>query len=210
MTDDLDLLAAWRAGDGAAGEALIARHLESVHRFFANKVRHATDDLVQKTFLACIESVDRFAGRSSFRSYLFAIARNVLLRHWRDHHRGIDPVTISAAILIDGADSPADRVAAHEDERRLLQALRSLPLEQQTLLELAYWEGLSDQDLAEVMELPAGTIKSRLRRGRQLLDAALAAAAPSEQALASSRRTLESWAAAIRARTGIAGDDRRR
>jgi RNA polymerase sigma-70 factor (ECF subfamily) len=209
MTDEA-LLAAWRDGDGEAGHRLVERHLEAVHRFFANKVAHGTEDLVQRTFLACIESVDAFAGRSSFRSYLFAIARHVLFGHWRENRRGFDPLEASAAVLLDHANSPADRVSEREDQRLLLRALRTLPLELQTLLELAYWEGLGDRELAEIVEVPEGTIKSRLRKARGLLEQQLAALATSPAMLESSRLTLEAWAAEIRARTGVEGDGERR
>lgn len=209
MTDEA-LLAAWRGGDAEAGHALVERHLEAVHRFFSNKVQHSTDDLVQKTFLACVESVDDFAGRSSFRSYLFAIARHVLFHHWRERHRELDPLTTSTAGQLQVEHSPADRIAEREEQKLLLRSLRTLPIELQTLLELAYWEGLSDQELAEVIEVPAGTVKSRLRKARALLEQQLASLADSPALLESSRLTLEAWAAAIRARTGIEGDGRRR
>jgi RNA polymerase sigma-70 factor, ECF subfamily len=211
MTEDDDaLLGRWRAGEPAAGEQLIERHLEAVHRFFANKVQHATDDLVQKTFLACLESVEGYEGRASFRSYLFAIARNVLFRHYRDEHHGFDPLTKSAATMIDERNSPADRVAEREEQRLLLRALRTLPLDLQVLLELAYWEGLSDAELAAVVEVPAGTIKSRLRKARHLLDEQLGSLAGSPALLESSRHTLDAWAAGIREVTGIEGSASRR
>lgn len=210
MTGDLELVRAWRSGDVAAGEALVERHLESVHRFFSNKVRHATDDLVQRTFLACVESLDAFEGRSSFRSYLFGIARHVLYHHWRDADRGFDVLTVSVGSRLVDQPSPADHVAARQEQRLLLRALRGLPLELQTLLELAYWEGLSDRELAEALELPTGTIKSRLRKARGLLDAELSSLAPSPALLESSRHTLDTWAAGIRERTGIAGGGQRR
>lgn len=210
MIGDLELVRAWRSGDVAAGEALVERHLESVHRFFSNKVRHATDDLVQRTFLACVESLDAFEGRSSFRSYLFGIARHVLYHHWRDADRGFDVLTVSVGSRLVDQPSPADHVAARQEQRLLLRALRGLPLELQTLLELAYWEGLSDRELAEALELPTGTIKSRLRKARGLLDAELSSLAPSPALLESSRHTLDTWAAGIRERTGIAGGGQRR
>jgi RNA polymerase sigma-70 factor (ECF subfamily) len=210
MSDDRELVHAWRDGDPAAGERLVERHLESVHRFFSNKVRHATDDLVQKTFLACVESVDEFEGRSSFRSYLFGIARHVLYGHYRDGDRGFDPLTASAGTMLVDAESPADLVAARQEQRLLLRALRSLPLELQTLLELAYWEGLRDRELAEVLEQPAGTIKSRLRKARALLDESIANLAGSPALLESSRQTLDAWAAGIRDLTGIEGAGKRR
>lgn len=210
MSDDHELLEAWRGGDAAAGQRLIERHLESVHRFFSNKVASATDDLVQRTFLACMEAVEGFEGRASFRSFLFAIARNVLHRHLRERYRAFDPLTVSVSHLANDQRSPADRVTELEEQRLLLRALRTLPLELQTLLELAYWEGLSDHELAEVLELPSGTIKSRLRKARQQLEATLPRLARSPGVLESSRQTLDAWAAGIRARTGIEGGGKRR
>ncbi|MCX4247351.1 RNA polymerase sigma factor [Paraliomyxa miuraensis] len=210
MNDDHELLHAWRSGDPDAGQRLIERHLESVHRFFSNKVPGSTDDLVQRTFLACVEAVDGFEGRASFRSYLFAIARNILYRHYRERHQAFDPLTVSASTVVVDQRSPADRVTELEEQRLLLRALRALPLELQTLLELAYWEGLADRELAEILELPAGTIKSRLRKARQQLEELLPRLARSPGLLESSRQTLEAWAAGIRDRTGIEGGGRRR
>lgn len=210
MSDDQQLVTAWRAGNANAGERLVERHFESIHRFFSNKVRGSVDDLVQKTFLACVESVEGFEGRSSFRSYLFAIARNVLYRHYRDDDGGFDPLTVSVATRMSDERSVADRVAAREEHRLLLLALRALPLELQTMLELAYWEGLADRELAEVLQVPPGTVKSRLRKARALLDKELATLAPSSSLLESSLHTLDAWAKGIRDQTGIEGGKGRR
>jgi hypothetical protein len=63
---DAELLEAWGAGDKAAGEALFDRHFEAIYRFFQNKVGPGViDDLVQQTFLGCVEAPDRFRGDSS-------------------------------------------------------------------------------------------------------------------------------------------------
>lgn len=214
MTDDRDLLLAWRSGDSAAGQRLIERHLEPIHRFFSNKVPGATDDLVQKTFLACVEAVEAFEGRASFRSYVFGIARNVLHRHyrenWRDKHNGFDPMVVSMSAVVADDRSPAERVTEREEQRLLLRALRALPLELQTLLELAYWEGLPDRELAEILEVPAGTLKSRLRKARQQLEQLMSTLASSPSLLQSSRLTLDAWAAGIRDHTGIEGGGKRR
>lgn len=210
MITDEGLLDAWRGGDAASGEALIERHLEAVHRFFSNKVRHASDDLVQKTFLACVETLEGYEGRAGFRSYLFGIARRILYRHYRDAGRHFDAATVTASALIDDASSPADRVEEREDRRLLLRALRALPLDLQILVELAYWEGLSDRELAEVVDVPTGTVKSRLRKARRLLDESLPVLASSPVVLESSRTTLDAWAAGIRDLTQIEGQGRRR
>jgi RNA polymerase sigma factor (sigma-70 family) len=211
MTEDRDLLSAWRTGDAASGQRLIERHLEPIHRFFSNKVPGVTDDLVQKTFLACVESVEGFEGRASFRSYLFAIARNVLYRHYRDQHQGaFDPMVVSVSSVAVDERSPAERVTDREEQQLLLRALRALPLELQTLVELAYWEGLGDRELAEILEIPAGTIKSRLRKARMQLDELMSSLASSPSLLQSSRHTLDAWAAGIRDATGIEGEGKRR
>lgn len=208
--DEAALVEAWRGGDAGAGEQLVGAHLESVHRFFSNKVRGAADDLVQKTFLACAESLPSYEGRASFRAYLFGIARHMLYRHYRESDREFDPLTRSAgAALVDEA-SPADRVATREEQKLLLRGLRELPLELQTLVELAYWEGLSDRELADVVEVAPGTIKSRLRKARQLLEEELTRLAPSPELLAETQQSLRQWAAGIRAKTGIAGGQGRR
>ncbi|MFY0540440.1 RNA polymerase sigma factor [Nannocystis pusilla] len=75
---DSQLLTAWRGGDQAAGEALFARHFASIARFFRNKIHGDIEELIQRTFLGCLEGQQRFSGEGSFRGFLFGIARNVL------------------------------------------------------------------------------------------------------------------------------------
>ncbi|WP_420829612.1 RNA polymerase sigma factor [Nannocystis pusilla] len=65
----------------ARRRALFERHFESVYRFFCNKVPRDADDLVQETFLECVGAKERFRQDASFRTFLFAIARKVLLKY---------------------------------------------------------------------------------------------------------------------------------
>ena len=166
--DDLQLLRAWRDGDGTSGRRLVERHFDAMYRFFANKVSADVEDLIQETFTACVENRDRFREESSFRTYLFGIARRRLYRYWRDRKPKLQAET-SVHELAESADSPADRLVAHEEQRLLLRALRTLPLPTQMLLELAYFENMTDREAAQVVGIPVGTLKSRLRKGRQLL-----------------------------------------
>ncbi|HFE45477.1 MAG TPA: RNA polymerase subunit sigma-70, partial [Nannocystis exedens] len=83
MEDDFALLDAWRDGDLDAGSRLFDRHFESIHRFLRNKVGDETDEVMQRTLLACVESRDRFRRASSFRTFLFGVARLELLSHYR-------------------------------------------------------------------------------------------------------------------------------
>lgn len=167
--DDLVLLERWRGGDVAAGNDLFKRHFPSVYGFFVRKVDGEIDDLVQDTFLACTTQRERFARQCTFRTYLFAIARHKLFDHWerarRSAHR-IDFEEISIASLSTSVGTLLDRQGGYLS---LIAALRALPVEQQTLLELFYWEDLSGEQLAEVFEVELATIRSRLFRARAAL-----------------------------------------
>ena len=173
---DSELLEAWRAGDGAAGQELFARHAGSVMRFFRNKLDVDMEDLVQRTFLACVESKDRVRDGSSFRAYVLRIARNELFNHYAARQRAaarVDPLTTS---ILDLGASPSVMVASGERDHALLTALRRLPLDLQTALELHYWEELSTAELGDVLGIPQGTVKTRLWRAREQLRQALRAA----------------------------------
>jgi RNA polymerase sigma-70 factor (ECF subfamily) len=170
VSDDVALLAGWRAGDRAAGEALIGRHYASVLRFFRTKAGPDADDLAQRTFLRCVEAAERFRGESSVKAFLFGIARNVLFEHIRAHlrERRIDP-DYSVSSILDVHPRASTLAFRKAEERRLVEALQRQPLETQIVLELYYWEELSVDEVAQVIDIPAGTVKSRLHRGRELL-----------------------------------------
>ncbi len=175
--DDPDAVAvaAWRAGDKAAGEALFEKYFEALYRFFRNKADDGVEDLIQQTFLAIVGSLDRFRGEASFRSYLFAIARNELLGHWRKRGRRNDEVDVTEISVAAMSSAGPSRVLARRHEQQvLLEALRALPLDLQIALELVYWEDLTGPELAAALGVPEGTARSRLRRGKEMLAARLA------------------------------------
>jgi len=174
--DDLELLERWCRGDNAAGSELFQRHFKALYRFFALKVDVAVDDLLQDTFLACVRQRDRFLRQSSFRTYLFAIARRKLYDHWTQAARRPQAVDFEEVSLASLSTSAATRLTRRDERFRLCEALRALPLEQQLLLELHYWEQLDGAELAEVFEVEAPTTRSRLFRARQALRERLIAA----------------------------------
>jgi RNA polymerase sigma factor (sigma-70 family) len=170
---DAELLRAWADGDKTAGEQLFERHFEAIARFFRNKLSADTqhEDLIQQTFLGCVEARDRFRGEASFRSFLFAIAHNQLGKHWRSRSRDrLDFQTISA---FDIDPSPSAVVARDQEQQKLLLALRRLPIDSQVALELHYWEAMTAAEIGEVLGVPLGTAKTRLRRAKQLLESEL-------------------------------------
>lgn len=169
MDDDLLVLDQWCAGDSTAGNTLFRRHFPALYRFFEHKTDGDIDDLVQETFLQCLKSRDTFKRQSTFRTYLFAIARHVLFYHWRKRAPSSKTIDFDDVSIASLSTSMATRLARNEDRARLLAALRSLPFEQQLLLEMFYWEGFDRDQLAEVFGVETATIGSRLTRARQAL-----------------------------------------
>jgi RNA polymerase sigma-70 factor (ECF subfamily) len=198
MATDVELLEAWRAGDRKAGSDLFERHFDSVCRFFANKLDRDVDDLVQRTFTACVEGKERFRGQSSFRTYLFGVAHNVLRSHLRKRKREGDRFEIGLSSVFDMGLNPTVLVAQRKEQALTLQALRRIPLDHQIVLELYYWEDMTAADLAEVLELPEGTVRGRIRRAKKLLEEQLVALADDDAILQSTISGLESWARSLR------------
>jgi RNA polymerase sigma factor (sigma-70 family) len=196
---DFELLEAWREGDQRAGKELFARHFDSIYRFFRSKVDDAAEDLTQQTFLGCIKGKDTYRGDASFRTYLYTIARNRLYTHIRDRQRRDAVIEVGQQSVADlGLGSATAAIAAREEQRLLLEAMRHLPLEMQVALELHYWEGLSVREIAIVIETPEGTIKRRLQRARQRLDELIVELASSDELRRSTQANLDDWAKALR------------
>ncbi len=197
MVPDLDLLDAWRGGDTAAGSQLFERHFGRLYRFFSYKVGDDVEDLIQQTLLACVESRDRFAGNARFSTYLLSIARNKLCDYWRRRSRN-DALDFGVSSLADLGPTPTQVVAKRREERVLLEALRSLSVDLQVALEMHYWEDMSGPELAVVLGIPEGTVRSRLRRAKQALHDRLAELCESPAVLESTLQNLDGWAAALK------------
>jgi RNA polymerase sigma-70 factor (ECF subfamily) len=198
VRSDAQLLANWGEGDAAAGESLFLRYYPAVTRFFANKVAGDPVDLIQETFLRCLRGRDRLADPDRFRSYLFGIAYNVLREHFRERYGEagqIDPYTHTAAGLAPG---PGTMVAASDEQRLLLEGLRRIPIELQVVLELFYWESMTSAAIAEALDEPHGTVRTRIRRARQLLEAALRELASDPDVVRRTVADLDGCAARIR------------
>lgn len=172
MRSDNELLASWREGDARAGKELFERHFASLRRFFANKVDlHEVEDLMQRSFMGCLESVPRFRGDSSFRTFLFAIGRRQLYKHFRDQRvkdgRRADDLSVTSVAEL--GRTPSSVLGAQQEEALMLQALQHISVEHQTVLEFYYWEQLSTEEIAEVCEVAPATVRTRLHRARNAL-----------------------------------------
>ncbi len=202
---DSALVAAWRGGDADAGEQLFDRYYEPVVRFFRNKTDDAScRDLVQKTFLACVEGLPRLNDDTRFRSYLFGVAYRSLCKHYRARRRERARVDFTTATAHDLGPSPTQLMAEKDEQRLLLAALRRIPVDYQVILELVYWERMTAADAGEVLGIPLGTAKTRIRTGRKRLERVMAELADSPALLESTLGGLEGWAARLRAQVGRA------
>lgn len=169
MEDEQTLLDRWCAGDKAAGNALLKLHFASLYRFFENKVESDLEELVQQTFLACVQQRDHFRRDSSFRTFLFTIARNRLYSYWRQRSRRGVALDFDACSVASLSTSVGTRLGRQHDRERLRAALRTLSVDQQLLLELHYWEDFEGAELATLFEVEPATIRSRMFRARELL-----------------------------------------
>jgi RNA polymerase sigma-70 factor (ECF subfamily) len=168
VEDDFALLQRWRDGDRRAGQDLCERYFDEIYRFFEHKITGEADDLTQQTFLACVKARDQFEGRSSFRTFLYSIARNELFMRLRRNPK-FERVDLEVSSLDELVSSPSKRLGEKQEIAQIRAALRLLPVDQQVLLEFHYWHDLDAAALGEMFEASPGAIRVRLLRARRAL-----------------------------------------
>jgi RNA polymerase sigma-70 factor (ECF subfamily) len=168
-------------------------------RYFANKVANPADaeELVGATFERIAKTLGSFQGRGTVRAYMFGVAFNVLREYLSRHRRLDDAVELDTVAIADILPSPTRQMSLRRRERALLEALRSLPLSTQIVLELHLFEQMGRSEIAALLGLPRGTIASRLRRGRAQLDERLAEIGPGVD-LHTTSRGLRDWMSSVR------------
>lgn len=199
MEDDAALLRAWGEADARAGRQLFERHYRSVYRFFANKLASPAEveDLVQQSFVAAVEGRGRFRGDAGFRSFLLGIARNLLLKHLRDH-RKLDPLDAGERSLADCGAGASTMVQARREQQLLLTALRHIPIDSQVVLEMLYWEQMSAKDIGAALDESEAAIRGRLRKAKLELRGTIEALARTPDEVGSTIDGLERWAEGLR------------
>ena len=177
--------------------ALFERHFDALYRFFCAKTVAAAEDLTQETLLACVKGKERIEAGSKFRAYMFAVARRILYHHYDKTRRKGDR-EVGQRSVADLSPGQSTIMAKREEEKLFLAALRSLPLDYQIAVELQTWEGLTGPEIAAVLDVPEGTIRSRLRRARLQLEVRIRELAESPDVLESTLTGLDGWAANVR------------
>jgi RNA polymerase sigma-70 factor (ECF subfamily) len=178
-SSDESLLARYREGDGAAFEILYARHRQGLYRFLLGLSGSAerAEEVYQDTWLSLIRSASQPQGRATFRTWLYQIARNRLIDHWRKHgvHQPLhDSYDEQAHALADETSDPEQLLSLSRDSQRLDTALQSLPADQREVFLLRAYSDLDLPQIAALTETPLETVKSRLRYAQQKLRRLLA------------------------------------
>lgn len=189
---DLALLRQWRDGDAKAGEALIRNHYPAVYKQILGQTSGNADlaaDLTQSVFEVVLNKRDDTV--ENIGAYLRGIAHRKVLGHfrrWANKHA--DPQVSQIVRSEVGAIS---RLAKAEDARLLVQALRSLSIEDQQYLVWTYAEGLSQQEVAERMGLSRAQVNGRIDRARGRLRRELHKQSDSSAQRASISMGFETW-----------------
>lgn len=203
MATPPELLQQWQAGDNDAGRAFVDVYFDSLYRFFRNKVGDDADDLVQDTLLALLKNKVPFRGEATFRSYVFKVARSRLYDRAEAWHRhDAKHVDVSVTSMADLQATPSTLLGKQQEERLLLKALRALPIEQQVLVSLFYFEELTGPELASVMEVPEGTIRSRIRVAKEALRNSIEQVSTSVSLTSSTLSNLDEWVKTVKATLG--------
>ena len=190
---DSELLTAWRGGDDDAAQQLVERHFDALCRFFRSKLGDDVDDLIQRTFLDCVESRDKIRD-GAFRAYLFRVARNRLIDRIRKRSGQPEFDPHSSAVPDQAATTPSHAVVRQQEVRLLQRALRRLSLDHQVALGLYYWDSLTTPEIAVVLEVSPHTIRSRLTRARDRLRDEIRELAESPELCTSTLESLDDWA----------------
>ena len=179
---DAELVARWANGDAEAGGRFAQRHFATLWTYFRNKVDDAPDDLIQATLVECQRFGEHFARARNVRAYLLSIARSQL----RAYYRRLHPTQCLDEISLQELESTLGTKLARRRRRdAVTSALRTLSLAHQEILELHYWSELSVSEIAELLGIPSGTVKSRLIRARQALSERLRQTAAIDESLRS-------------------------
>jgi len=179
--DDLELLKAWHAGVTTAGNTLYRRHEAPLRRFFVSKAPpQDTDELVQQTWMAMTRNQKKAAAGAtpahpiqSVRAYILGVARHIVFAYYRKtgQKTEFDPEVDSLATI---APSVSQQLSLRRNIKRLELAMQTLPIDSQLLCEAFYIEEFTGPELAEMFNLPEGTVRSRIKRAKEKIDELMA------------------------------------
>ena len=161
---DTALMVRFKAGESRAFDELYQRHRGSLYRYYLRQApRASVDDLFQETWLRLIKGSSTYEPSAPFGAYLFRIAHNVLVDHYRRSGRSPEFAGDEDVEVIDQTPQPADLYRQAALRESFLAALESLPAAQREAFLLHQEGGLTLEEIAQIAGSNRETIKSRLR-----------------------------------------------
>lgn len=178
---DQQLVVRVQKGDKRAFDLLVIKYQYKVHAIVGRFIRdtHEVSDVTQEAFIKAYRALPRFRGESQLYTWLYRIAVNTAKNYLvaRSRRPPQSDVDLADAEYYAGSDklkdvgSPENQLFRDELEAVINQAIEELPEDLRTAVTLREYEGLSYEDIAEVMDCPVGTVRSRIFRGREAIDA---------------------------------------
>jgi RNA polymerase sigma-70 factor, ECF subfamily len=170
-----------------AFEEQMLPHLDALYRSALSMTRNPqdADDLVQDTFVRAFQFFDQFVGGTNARAWLFRILTNLFINAYRRKVREPDRLSyeemedfylynrLSDAHLHEGGATPEDAVVRRVEVEAIQEAIYRLPDEYRETVVLADLNDFSYQEISEILDIPIGTVRSRLSRGRRLVQRSL-------------------------------------
>jgi RNA polymerase sigma-70 factor (ECF subfamily) len=167
---DIALLSRVIARDGGAIGELYDRHSRLLHGLILRILRDRSEaeEVLQEVFVQVWTRADTYnVELGAPVAWLVRIARNRAIDRLRSNN--VRARTVEATPLPPPVETPEARAVMSEQQRAVARALDALPMEQRQLIELAYFQGLTQSELAERFQLPLGTVKTRVRTGMMTL-----------------------------------------
>ncbi|MCS6862554.1 MAG: sigma-70 family RNA polymerase sigma factor [Abditibacteriales bacterium] len=184
MVSDERLMERVKSGDAEAFDALWQRHGKAIFNFIYRFVgdRQEAEDLTQETFVRVLQNAPSFNSHQRWTTWVYHIATNLCIdTHRKAQHRqavsldeclGEDDQTLGD-ILPDPQANTEEMAQQRALRRDIRRAIRALPMEQRMVVLLSQYQGMTYQEIAEVMGCPLGTVKSRMHHALKALRAAL-------------------------------------
>ncbi|HEX3729088.1 MAG TPA: sigma-70 family RNA polymerase sigma factor [Opitutaceae bacterium] len=182
---DLAIVRQVQAGDVAAFDRLIVKYRSRVHAIIYNLTSNREDasDLAQDAFIKAFQSIHRFQGQSSFFTWLYRIAVNSTLSHLRKNRLrsffSLEKIAEDEPVSREIVAALTDRTGAEREtfvrelQDKLNEAMLKLSIKHRTVVTLFEIDGLSHEEIAEIMGCSVGTVRSRLHYAKRLLQAEL-------------------------------------
>ncbi len=177
---DQELVERVQQGDRAAFDLLVRKYQHKVIKLVSRYVRDSSEalDVAQEAFIKAYRAISSFRGESAFYTWLYRIAINTAKNYLvaksrqpvnKESEVG-DPDQFDLASQLTDIDTPEGLILSEEIRQTILQAIEQLPEDLRTAIILRELEGMSYEEIAQAMDCPVGTVRSRLFRAREFID----------------------------------------